>query len=462
MLDTVIVPSVISELRSRPVRARATTSRIAAIRSSILSAFASRMADAIRPPPLSDTATPAWTASAGRDAPSRWPFISGTDRAASATALTKSADHRVGDRGPRRRALHARSTVAGRPSLASAVEAGYRRCMNDLLGKVRCLSDPDTYGPAVGHVDVCETHMSWVFLTETRVYKLKKPIVRPHLDFGTMERRRHFCEEEVRLNRRLAERIYLGVVPLRRGANGAFALGGDGPIADWLVEMVRLPQAEMLDQRVARGSIATAEGERIGDRLGAFYAELPAEDAEELCLQRLRRELALDADLLARPGFGLARRTAPLIEAGEQALERNRLLIEGRARRGLIVEGHGDLRPEHVCLVEPLQIIDCLEFDRAFRLVDPYDEVRYLGLECAILGAGWIGPILLDRIVARLGDPPAPELLDLYAGLRALTRARLCLAHLLETPVRMPGKWRPLALRYLEAAEQALVNPRGR
>jgi uncharacterized protein len=103
--------------------------------------------------------------------------------------------------------------------------------MNDLIGKVRSLSDPFTYGPAVGHVDVCETHMSWVFLTESRVYKLKKPIVRPHLDFGTMERRRHFCEEEVRLNRRLAERTYLGVVPLRRRASGAFALGGDGPIA---------------------------------------------------------------------------------------------------------------------------------------------------------------------------------------------------------------------------------------
>jgi uncharacterized protein len=334
--------------------------------------------------------------------------------------------------------------------------------MNDLIGKVRSLSDPFTYCPAVGHVDVCETHMSWVFLTGSRVYKLKKPIIRPHLDFGTVERRRHFCEEEVRLNRRLAERTYLAVVPLRRRASGEYALGGDGPIADWLVEMVQLPSAEMLDERIADGHATAAEIERMGDRLAAFYAELPAEDAGQLCLQRLRRELALDADILARPAFGLAPRTAPLIGAGKRALQRCRPLIQGRARRGLIVEGHGDLRPEHVCLVEPLQIIDCLEFDRTFRLVDPYDEVRYLGLECAVLGASWIGPILLDRLVARLGNPPPPELLTLYAGLRALTRARLCLAHLLETPVRNLDKWRPLALRYLEEAGQALVNPRAR
>jgi uncharacterized protein len=328
--------------------------------------------------------------------------------------------------------------------------------MNDLVGKVRSLSDATSFGPGVGRVQACETHMSWVFLTPTRVYKLKKPIVRPHLDFGTIERRRHFCEEEVRLNRRLAERTYLGVVPLRQRPKGGIGLGGGGPVADWLVEMMRLPQAQMLDERLAREQVAAGDVIRLADRLAGFYAGLPAEDAGGVCLQRLRRELALDEELLSRPAFRLQAETASLVEAGKGALARYRTLI---ARRP-IVEGHGDLRPEHVCMIEPLQIIDCLEFDRAFRLVDPYDEVRYLGLECAVLGAGWVGPILLDRLAERLGNPPPPELLSLYAGLRALTRARLCLAHLLESPVRKPEKWRPLARRYLQEAERALVSPR--
>jgi uncharacterized protein len=334
--------------------------------------------------------------------------------------------------------------------------------MSDLADKVRALRGPAAYGRPVGRVEVCETHMSWVFLTEDRVYKLKKPIVRPHLDFGTVERRRHFCEEEVRLNRRLAERTYLGVVPLRRSPDGRLRLGGDGRIVDWLVEMSRLPREGMLDFRIGRGLVEPAEVERLGDRLADFYAALPPEDAGSACADRLRRELGLDADLLTRPAFELAERTTPLVGAAATALDRLSPLIELRARRGRVVEGHGDLRPEHVCMFEPLQIIDCLEFDRAFRLVDPVDEVRHLGLECAVLGAERIGPVLLDRLAVRLADSPPQALLSLYTGLRALTRARLCLAHLLEAPVRLPGKWRPLALRYLEEAERALLSPRAR
>lgn len=332
--------------------------------------------------------------------------------------------------------------------------------MDDVAGKVRALSNPTTYGRGIEHVEAHQTHMSWVFLAGSRVYKLKKPIVRPHLDFGTIERRRHFCEEEVRLNRRLAAPTYLGVVPLCRDADARYRLGGPGQIVDWLVEMQRLPREAMLDERIARRRVAPADVERLGDRLAAFYAGLSAEAAGGVCADRQSRELARDADMLAVPALGVAEQAAPVLEAAAAALERCLPMLEMRGRGGRIVEGHGDLRPEHVCLVEPLQIIDCLEFDRDFRLVDPYDEVRYLGLECAVLGAAWIGPILLDRLRARLGDPPPPELLSLYAGLRALTRARLCLAHLLETPVRLPEKWRPLALSYLAEAEQALLNPR--
>ena len=92
------------------------------------------------------------------------------------------------------------------------------------------------------------------------------------------------------------------------------------------------------------------------------------------------------------------------------------------------------------------------------RIVDPYDEVNHLGLECAILGAGWIRPMLLDALEARLGGRPEPELLALYGGFRMLLRARLCLAHLLEVPVRKPGKWRPLAMAYIAMAESETLS----
>jgi uncharacterized protein len=322
---------------------------------------------------------------------------------------------------------------------------------------VAFLGSPAAHGGAP--VDVRETSMSWVFLTPERAYKLKKPIRRPPLDFSTLARRHRSCAEEVRLNARLAPETYLGLVPIRFGRHG-LALGGPGRVVDWLVEMVRLADDAMLSSRIVAGDAREADALAVADRLAAFYAGLPREpEAGPTYLDRLRRELALDARVLLRPDFGLPE-AASCLRSAVASLDRLAPLVLERARAGLVVEGHGDLRPEHVNLSPPIQIIDCLEFDRALRLLDAYEEVGYLGLECAQLGADWIGPIMLGRLAERLGAPPPPALQACYTLLRALNRARLCLAHLLETPVRTPERWHPLARAYLAAAEAARLSLR--
>jgi aminoglycoside phosphotransferase family enzyme len=197
---------------------------------------------------------------------------------------------------------------------------------------------------------------------------------------------------------------------------------------------------------------------RLGDFLAAFYAGLPAEADVDAYVGRLAHSLERDREIICLPEFSPAPRG--LLDAAEAALVRAIPEIRARAARGRLVEGHGDLRPEHVCLTDPLRIFDCLDFDRVYRMLDPYDEIAYLGLECGVLGADWVGPALLDRVAARLGDPPSEALLSCYGALSALTRARLCLAHLLERPVRLPAKWRPLARRYLSAAEARLAPER--
>jgi len=124
------------------------------------------------------------------------------------------------------------------------------------------------------------------------------------------------------------------------------------------------------------------------------------------------------------------------------------------------VEGHGDLRPEHVCLSDPPVIIDCLEFSRELRLVDPFDELSFLSMECAVLGARWIGPALIDLCATSLGDRPPDETLAFYTAYGASFRARQALAHLLEPAPRTPEKWIPLARAYLDEAERAAVKLR--
>lgn len=303
--------------------------------------------------------------------------------------------------------------------------------------------------------------MSWVFLTDELVYKLKKPVRHAFLDFSTIRKRHFYCSEELRLNVRLAAETYRRVLPLCRGASGHFALGGSGRVVDWLVEMKRLPQADMLDQRICGGRATAAEINEVAKRLMDFYAECRAEIAGgSAYLHHLIGEQRINRAILLRPEFALSHIAFGPLDTVDGLLQRLRPQIEARILRGAIVEGHGDLRPEHVCLCQPPQIIDCLEFNRSMRIIDPYDEINYLGLECEMLGAPWVRPLLGQALESRLPDRPDANLLALYGAFRALLRARLCVAQLLEKPVRHAERWRPLAIRYIRQAERELLSLR--
>lgn len=338
-----------------------------------------------------------------------------------------------------------------------------QRQIADLAAKVRFLSDPATYGDGTTHVDARETHMSWVFLTDKLVYKLKKPVRHAFLDFSTIRKRHFYCGEELRLNARLAAETYRRILPLRRDASGRLILGGSGRTVDWLVEMKRLPQGDMLDERIACGRLAAAEIDEVANTLAVFYAHRQAEiGGGSAYLRHLTGEQRINRAILLRPEFALADIASGALDRVDGLLQQLKPRIEARILGGAIVEGHGDLRPEHVCLCQPPQIIDCLEFNWSMRVIDPYDEINYLGLECEMLGAPWIRPLLVKALQSRLPDSPDAELLALYGGFRALLKARLGIAHLLETPIRHPEKWRPQAIRYIRQAEREIFSRQSR
>lgn len=322
--------------------------------------------------------------------------------------------------------------------------------------KVRHLAEPTAYPHTPGAVRVHETHMSWVFFADDRVFKLKKPVRYPFLDFSTLALRRHFVAEEVRLNRRLAPDVYLGARALTVQGE-TLAIGGRGRVVDWLVEMRRLPEDRFLDRMIETGAATREAIDRVAATLGAFYRRLPPADiGADAYAARFAAEQAETARVLTDPHLGLAeRRIGRLLATADAALAAVRPAMDRRVAAGRIVEGHGDLRPEHVCLTEPPAIIDCLEFSQGLRAVDPFEEIVFLGLDCARLGADWVLPRLLQHLRATLDDEPPPELLDFHWRFRALLRARLALLHLAEPEPRTPEKWRPLAWRYVALAERA-------
>lgn len=304
-----------------------------------------------------------------------------------------------------------------------------------------------------------ETHWSWVFIAGEHVYKLKKPVVSEYFDFTSLEAREANCRKEVFLNRRLAGDIYEGVAPIAVDVNGILSIGGAGKIIDWLVVMRRLPADRMLDQLISRKSLDPRQLHRLAERLARFYAGQPRSAiGPEAYVARFAREQAISRVMLAKIDRERLAAYMLLLDRLDAALTCNRPLLEDRVRSGRIVDGHGDLRPEHICLIDPIVIFDCLEFDDGLRQVDSVDELTFLGLECAMLGAPSIGPKLIEDVLAQLEQTAPKQLNAFYTAFRALLRARLSLVHLFDPVVRQPEKWRPQADRYANIAKSALAE----
>lgn len=341
------------------------------------------------------------------------------------------------------------------------------RCEPGIAARLRFLQSAEAhaaYLPSAGAVPtirMVETHMSWVFFAEEHVLKLKKAVRFPFLDFSTLRLREFYCREELRLNARLAPGVYLGLLALQWDGT-AFALRPEArrlaqaQTLDWLVLMRRLPAQRMLDHLIAERGVTREDIDALAQRLAGFYGGLaPLELRPHHCLERFQSEQLRNREVLLQPQFEL-RVAALALNRLDHALVQHAALLQGRVAGGRIVEGHGDLRPEHVCLLRPPLVIDCIEFNAGLRQVDPFDELAFLGLECEMAGAPWIGRQLVDACATVLGDTPSAALLHLYTAYRALLRARLAIAHLLDAQPRTQEKWTPQAQRYIERALHAL------
>lgn len=308
---------------------------------------------------------------------------------------------------------------------------------------VERLRSPGIWPDNARSVSVIETHLSWVFLTSHFAWKMKKPVRHTGSDLRTLGARERDCRRELALNRRLAPKVYLAVVPLTLDHAGSLAVNGSGGVVDWLVQMRRLPASRMLDRALAAHSATAGDLRAVSATLAAFYRARPrlAIDAA-----RYRRNLgdlidanerdlcdpALEQDVAA---------VAALCERQREALDQLRPYLERRVREGRIVEGHGDLRPEHVCLVKPIQIIDCLTLSKVLRTVDCADELAFLALECERLGARHASRVLLREWRQASGDRPETALVHFYQSLRAAVRARLAALHLREKAYSGSPHW---------------------
>jgi uncharacterized protein len=332
------------------------------------------------------------------------------------------------------------------------------------------LLDPSAYPWRPERVERVETHISWVFLADDRVVKVKRPVVYPFVDHGTLERRERSCHDEVRLNRRLTEGVYLGVVPIVRADTG-YRVGPEDDRAagaaavEWATLMRRLPVGGMLDTLLATDAAPHDLAARLAARLVPFHRDAaPRCGGEPDDVAAAMTKIVTDNldELTPFAGNPLGPVQLRLVTAAMQRfIATHGELLRQRVADGWVREGHGDLRAEHVCL-EPdgaVQIFDCVEFNRAVRCADVASDLVYLLMDLTERGAGGVAGELLARYRAAGFDLP-DIVMRFYGAHRALVRVKIaCLALADADPVRQTAL-SATAADYLTMATAAALTVR--
>jgi hypothetical protein len=296
------------------------------------------------------------------------------------------------------------------------------------------LNRPECFPHPIGRVELVETHISWVVLTGTYAYKIKKPVNLGFVDFTTPELRRHYCDEELRLNRRLAPELYLEVVEIR-GTPETPRIGGEGQLLDCAVKMREFPQDELAARLIEREGFGAPEVDALARSIAQFHTGAPA--------ARPGADLG-SPDAVLDPALANFRQMLPLLpEARDKSallaleqwtlseFESRRPAFEARLREGFVRECHGDLHLGNIAVIGGRPVpFDCIEFSEALRWIDVMSEVAFLFMDLVDRAHPDLAWRFLNRYLEWTGDYAGLEVFRFYPVYRALVRAKI---HLLRS-----------------------------
>jgi aminoglycoside phosphotransferase family enzyme len=291
------------------------------------------------------------------------------------------------------------------------------------------LLDPHVYPSPPGTIELRETHASCVYLTDKLVYKVKKPVNLGFLDFSTLERRHHFCLQEVLLNRRFAPDTYLGVVPIRLHHGQLLIDGKEGEVVEYAVVMRRLPAERMLDRLVEHNAPSLpGEAVRLGTSLAQMHRDCQicrgeVEDAATVVQRNWAENFNQTGHYV---GVTISREALDLLRKRmHQAIDNLRRQMQEREAAGRVRDGHGDLHADHICLTYPICIYDCIEFNRRFRVGDILADLAFLLMDLDKRGRQDLARIIEQTWSTLLGEEIDPALLRFYEIYRAFVRGKV-------------------------------------
>ncbi|MCI0503668.1 hypothetical protein L0Y65_03060 [Candidatus Micrarchaeota archaeon] len=277
--------------------------------------------------------------------------------------------------------------------------------------------------------ELVETHISWVLIGDSEVFKIKKPVKFSFLDFSSLERRKFFCGEEVRLNRRLSPDVYLGVVPICL-EGGKPAMGGGGEPVEYAVRMKTLDREKMMDRLVGQGRVWAEDVRELAAQVARFHkiAEVAKDDYGSPALVSSQiADLANHRSTIEK-ACGLGKWVDEIVARSERFIKRNGKLLLKRREGGMVRDCHGDLHTRNVFLQggkEGIRITDCIEFSRDFRCIDVASDVAFMAMDLDYCGREDLSEAFIDAYAAETQDTELETLLPLYKCYRANVRAKI-------------------------------------
>jgi len=332
---------------------------------------------------------------------------------------------------------------------------------------VNYLLKPTAYEPVPEAVKLVQTHISYVFITDDLVYKFKKPVDFGFLDFTTLSQRRHYCQEELTLNKRLCPSIYLGMVGLK-GTDDTFSLVDNGHIdegnfVEFGIKMKRMPEEKMMARIIRSGSLKPEMIDAICDTLVPFYAKAdggaeirefgrPSAVGVNIFENFSQTEQFIDTEALSRNQFERIKNFS------SKFLQQEDLFAE-RIEAGRIRDCHGDLYSANICLADKVYIFDCIEFNKRFRYCDVASDIAFLAMDLDFHGLDDLSDRFVSRFTNLSADSTLNKMLNFYKCYRAYVRGKINLftASAPEVDAATQQQCLAMAQKYFQLAERYAV-----
>lgn len=327
---------------------------------------------------------------------------------------------------------------------------------------IQALLGNEVYPHPVSGVKLVQTHISYVLLAGDFVYKIKKPVNFGFLDFTTLEKRKFFCEEELRLNRRLCPTLYREVVTITQDGS-QICLGGKGQAIEYCVKMERMPEERMMAEIIKNRQLTPAMLDGIVEILVPFYQQVEGGDA----IKEFGSAQAVSVNVLENFDQTVSFIGCPALSQGQfdqissyaKEVLANEALFQQRIDAGKIRDCHGDLYSANICLAEQTYIYDCIEFNQRFRYCDVASDVAFLAMDLDYHGLPELSTHFIDTFVNSANDPGLREMLNFYKCYRAYVRGKIGLftAHAPEVDAETKAACLAQAKQYFELAARYAV-----